>query len=217
MKKMCGARTREGKTCRRAPAEGRSRCRLHGGAAPAAGPSHPRFKHGRYSKAVPRSLRESVSEAEQDADLMSLRSEIALVQGMISERLSRIRKSPNSLLIELSELAETATRREDEGDEAAFRLTCRELIDLALNAGKVSELFGEVEDLVLTKTRVVKEEWRRLSDLGQMISAERAYALILAVVDIIRDEVPDRSTVKKVGARIGALISSPGVQPAAAE
>jgi hypothetical protein len=45
----CGARTRARTPCRRPPAKGRTRCKLHGGKS-LRGRSHPRFKHGRYSK-----------------------------------------------------------------------------------------------------------------------------------------------------------------------
>ena len=51
-KQVCGAKTRQGGSCREVPSEGRKRCRLHGGAkgsgAPA-GERNGRFRHGRYS------------------------------------------------------------------------------------------------------------------------------------------------------------------------
>jgi hypothetical protein len=49
---ICGAKTRGGAPCQKPPAEGRTRCRLHGGASPR-GMAHPRFKHGGYSCASP--------------------------------------------------------------------------------------------------------------------------------------------------------------------
>ena len=45
----CGAKTRAGSPCKRRPARGRTRCRLHGGASRRWW-NHPRFKHGKYSK-----------------------------------------------------------------------------------------------------------------------------------------------------------------------
>ena len=47
----CGAKTRAGSPCRRAPATGRSRCRLHGGATPR-GAASPHWRHGRYCRAL---------------------------------------------------------------------------------------------------------------------------------------------------------------------
>jgi hypothetical protein len=53
MKAACGAKTRTGGKCRRAPAKGKARCRLHGGAAGSGapfGPMNGSWRHGRYSR-----------------------------------------------------------------------------------------------------------------------------------------------------------------------
>jgi len=87
----CGAKTRSGGTCQKAPVPGRARCRLHGGASLPAGPMHPTYKHGRYSKGgIPKGLREHLERAEADPDLMSLREEIVVIQAVIAERLAGI-------------------------------------------------------------------------------------------------------------------------------
>lgn len=46
--KVCGAKTRSGESCKRAPMRN-GRCYLHGGAS-LGGYAHPNFKHGLYSK-----------------------------------------------------------------------------------------------------------------------------------------------------------------------
>ena len=46
--KFCGAKTRAGGTCQRAPMRN-GRCYLHGGRS-LLGYAHPNYKHGRYSK-----------------------------------------------------------------------------------------------------------------------------------------------------------------------
>jgi hypothetical protein len=48
---FCGAKNRQGAPCRRPPAVGRTRCRLHGGSTPR-GWQSPHWKHGRYSSAT---------------------------------------------------------------------------------------------------------------------------------------------------------------------
>lgn len=47
-KPACGAETRSGKPCRRAPMEN-GKCSNHGGKS-LGGRAHPNYKHGRYSK-----------------------------------------------------------------------------------------------------------------------------------------------------------------------
>lgn len=59
---ICGAKTRSGPPCRRAPTPGRTRCNLHGGKSPR-GKDHPRYSHGYYTieaKQKRRELRELI-------------------------------------------------------------------------------------------------------------------------------------------------------------
>jgi hypothetical protein len=51
---ICGAKTRSGTPCKRAPRYN-GRCNLHGGKS-LAWFAHPNFKHGLYSKYVPREI-----------------------------------------------------------------------------------------------------------------------------------------------------------------
>jgi len=51
--RQCGAKTRSGEPCRRNPAPGKTRCRLHGGAPGSGAPKgelNGNYKHGRYSR-----------------------------------------------------------------------------------------------------------------------------------------------------------------------
>ena len=87
MKKICGAKTRKGTPCLRAPMVN-GRCNLHGGKTPI-GAALPQFKTGRYSKYLPARLAERYHEAERDPELLSLRSELALVQARLAELISK--------------------------------------------------------------------------------------------------------------------------------
>jgi hypothetical protein len=52
MKNLCGALTRSGTACQRAPRSGKSRCRLHGGAPGSGAPPGERngsYKHGQFT------------------------------------------------------------------------------------------------------------------------------------------------------------------------
>jgi len=46
---ICGATTRSGGSCQKHAIDGRTRCRLHGGASPR-GEDHWNYKHGWYTK-----------------------------------------------------------------------------------------------------------------------------------------------------------------------
>ena len=87
--RMCGAKTRKGRSCENPPVLGRNRCRMHGGAS-LRGSNHPNFKHGRRSKAPPRHLLRIYEETCSDANLLELRSEIALGDARVSDLLEQL-------------------------------------------------------------------------------------------------------------------------------
>lgn len=70
----CGARTRSGAPCRNAVVTGRTRCRMHGGAAGSGAPAGNRnaLRHGFYSReaeAARRRFREMVTEMERETEV----------------------------------------------------------------------------------------------------------------------------------------------------
>lgn len=83
---VCGAKTRSGGTCKRAPMTN-GRCNLHGGKTPN-GIALPQTKTGRYSKYLPTELLDNYQAALADSELLSVRDEIALVDAKIGQILA---------------------------------------------------------------------------------------------------------------------------------
>lgn len=81
---ICGAKTRSGNPCKRKPAKGRSRCRLHGGATPK-GMDSPHWKTGLYSKYAGAELKEVLAELDRvsSEDLIQPEQEIRLMSALI--------------------------------------------------------------------------------------------------------------------------------------
>jgi hypothetical protein len=80
-RERCGAKNRAGEPCKRWPAKGRSRCRLHGGATP--------IKHGLYSKDTPKTLGERIREMRDDPELLSLDRQAAIAQALQQSAIAR--------------------------------------------------------------------------------------------------------------------------------
>lgn len=71
------------------------RCRLHGGLTPS-GPASPHWKHGRHSEYMKRNgLLARYDKASKDPEIISLRSELALVDTRVSQLLERIGEHGN--------------------------------------------------------------------------------------------------------------------------
>src|SRR5437660_2027536 len=78
--RRCKAKSqRTGEQCKQLAMVGMEVCRFHGGATPC-GPRLPQFKHGRYSKAIPKELRQAYQRAEADAELLSLKADVAWME-----------------------------------------------------------------------------------------------------------------------------------------
>lgn len=89
---VCGAKNRQGKPCQRAPMEGKTRCKLHGGATPKGGSGRP--SHGIYRK--------TLSEEEQALwaaiQIGSVDDEIRMMKVMLNRAIelnAEIRAAPN--------------------------------------------------------------------------------------------------------------------------
>lgn len=86
----CGAKTRSGRPCRSLPVRGRRRCRMHGGTSPAWF-SHPRWKHGRFSK-----YGVAAAEARQASRARARARVLCVVWRKVEEWAAAQRKPPDA-------------------------------------------------------------------------------------------------------------------------
>ena len=75
---------RSGLRCKRFASVGREVCSVHGGKS-LRGVSHPGFRHGRYSKALPARLSKEFRKLLADPNLVGLRDELALLDVRIQQ------------------------------------------------------------------------------------------------------------------------------------
>jgi len=88
--RRCQARSKQsGERCRRWACKGRRVCAMHGGRTPR-GAASPHLVHGRHSKDLPSHLSERYAGMLEDPERAGLRSEIALVNVAITDRLERL-------------------------------------------------------------------------------------------------------------------------------
>src|SRR3954468_19066271 len=88
----CGARTRTGQACvqpRMLPA---GRCRLHGGRTPR-GLANANTVSGRYSKDLPTRVLGRYEAALADPELLSVRDDIAFLQGAITDLMAELKEA----------------------------------------------------------------------------------------------------------------------------
>lgn len=194
-KPRCGAKLRHGGTCKQYPITGRNRCRLHGGATPVAGPTHPNWKHGRRSKLfshLPSKLRASFEASITDPDLLSVRSELALVDSRLHELLDRLNSGEtHDRMVKLSTTIhqlQSATNAPDPSLPAikAIADRARALIDVSFGEDSV---WGKIQDTISSRISLTETE-RKIAEMKQAnVAADRLQILLHQVLASVRQHV----------------------------
>mgnify|MGYP003405074222 CR=1 FL=1 len=188
------------------------RCKWHGGMSLPAGPSHPRYKHGRYSKDLPARLREGYERALIDPDLLNRRQDLALISARISELLSKLESSGGAqrdeLLRDQAKLYRSSSRISDPAKRAeAQGRAIFEMIQLIEN-GVGDEVWTEIGAMIDRYNRVADGERKRLESLHASITADQAMVMFDSLTSLVLEHVTDPATREKIGLDFAKLTAS---------
>lgn len=215
-REICGAKTKAGTPCQRAPMAN-GRCSRHGGKT-LRGIASPTFKHGRASKYMPTRLLGKYEEAMKDPELLNLRSDIAVVEARLAELMETLStgesgalwKAASSAALRIKDLQAAMARPNVTPERLAAlqtevaALTSVLVNNVAQGARDVdtwAELLGTMEQ----KRRIVESERRRLVDMNQMITAESAMGLIVALGMVVKRYVTDRKVLQQISVEFARL------------
>lgn len=198
---------RTGKQCKLPAMRGREVCALHGGKTPR-GKDSPHYKHGRYSKYLPDRLADRYQEAQQDAELLTLRAEIALTDARTSELLAQVNTGESVSLWHDVRDAYHALRSAIQSNNVPATMQSLSQLDTLIGAGQRDyEVWQEVSANIEQRRRLVESERKHMVAMEQMITAERAMLLIAAVVNIVRENVRDKEALRVISQNIGELVA----------
>lgn len=197
----CGAKTRGGEPCRRAPiVGGNGRCYMHNGRA-ATGMAASGFKTGKYSRYLPARLLERYAESERDADLLALRGDIALVDARLADLLTRVDTGESGAVWRALSDAWAALRLARAAkDAAALNAALAEVGALIERAGADSAAWREIHAAVDQRRKLVESERKRLVEMQQMVTAEQAMTFVAALAESVRRNVSDPRAVAAISA-----------------
>jgi hypothetical protein len=200
----CAAKTRSGEPCKRAAAAN-GRCNLHGGKTPV-GLALPQTKHGRYSKHLPTRLQARYYEAQSDTALLELREDIALIDARLADVLARVDTGESGSLWEALVEAKEYYHKAPARDKAMALYALLDKID----AGAADyAAWQDVRALLDQRRRTVESERKRLVEMQQTLTVERAMLLVGAVAGIVKAHVTDSKQLAAISADLGALLDRP--------
>lgn len=200
-KRCTGKAKSTDKRCRRERMIGKTKCYIHGGKS-LRGIAHPNYRaNGHYlGKDLPTRLAQHFEAQLKDPDLLSQRQSIALVGAFIAEMIPKLKTGESATLIEelrrlradfVKESQEAALARQQGDKGKAQRHAVRaqsimsemmKLIDHGAEQGQIMREIGEQID----RYKSLKEaEAKRLINMQQVITADRANLMLGAVISIM--------------------------------
>lgn len=187
----CGAKKRDGTPCK-APAMANGRCRIHGGKSPK-GMLVNTYKTGKYSKYLPARMQERYTAAVNDSELLSLRSDLALMEARIADLLTRVDtgeagKAWQEIKAVYRDLSYNFNAKNTTG-------VMRSMADMQgiLDRGYADyQAWNELQACLEQKRRLQESEQKRLVAMGQMVTAEEGMGLAMALLNAVRSVVSDR-------------------------
>jgi hypothetical protein len=183
---------------------------MHGGKIPR-GPALPQFKSGRYSKFLPAQMAAKYRDATKDPELLSLRSELALLDARTAELLGRMDTGESGAMWEALQQAWAAFRHaRNRRDVPQMHLAIDKLDRLMDRQHTDHAAWREIGEAIEQRRKLVDSEQKRLIALQQVITAESALTLMGTLVDIITTHVTDQPTLAQIVADIQALIAHEG-------
>lgn len=208
---VCGAKTRAGTPCQRSPAEGRTRCRLHGGAT-LVGPVHPRWRDGRHSKYARGAFLEAYERARNDPDLLALGDELALIDARAGELLDALGDggSPAELWRALDAECRNLERTIAAGDAPGQRRAVAAILALRDAGRRTAATWGELDRLIERRRRVAETERRRIEAAQATITVGELATIVAVLLADAKVAIGDPATFTRVAsvwrARLGAVI-----------
>ena len=205
-----------GRPCRGRRAGPNGRCAWHGGRA-AAGANHGNFKHGRYSKFVPSALAKKYRDAEANPEVLSLRSDVALIEAMIAERLENMQQQGGTAedWASASRSFRQVVAAIQGGDPQQLDESLKHLGKVLDEGGALHKQRAELQRMIDSKGRATDRENRRLKDLQQYMTMQQAMALMGFLADSITRHCHDQHVRQLIHADFAKILDGRGGAPSA--
>ena len=171
---------------------------MHGGTSKS-GIASGTFKTGRYSKHLPTRMAARYLEAESDGELISLRSDVALLDARIADLLARVDTGESGRIWSETRAAFNDLRAANrKGDQAAATAAFMQLDQLISDGQTDYATWAEVVNLVEQRRRTVDSERKHLQQMGQLVAVEQMMVLAGALLASVKQHVSDRDTLQLI-------------------
>jgi hypothetical protein len=183
---------------------------MHGGNQPS-GIARYNYKDGRYSKYMPKRLLEQYERAAGDGDLLVLRDEVAVVDTRLAELLSKLDSGESGAAWSEALAQHAALRLALASGDSLAQATALDALDKALKRGQAGyHAWREVGEMLDLRRKLVESERKRLVQLSQMVTAEQAMVLLMAVTRLVKEHVDDQKALIAISDGIRRIMTAEG-------
>ena len=170
---------------------GRTVCYVHGGATPAPGPLHPNFRHGRYSKVVPREVASLYHAGLTDPNLLEMTDELALLNARTGQLLQRTGSGESETRWrDAQEMMRAVLSFDAQGDAENLSEAIAELGKIVFGKNDY-EGWREVIGVIDMRRKIASVERARLQAAKQTVTVAQLLGFAGAVAGIINSRVAD--------------------------
>ncbi len=208
---ICGALARTKQTpCTARPLHGKrgnGRCRMHGGKN-GAGPAAGNWRHGRNSKYLPDDLLEDYREAFTDPDYLSLRSQISVNEAREAELIRQLGDNAPRWG-DLERISTALTNAVVEGDMDKVMKESTRISELVVQGRKRGLLWDKIEQVQEHGKKLKTAESKIMKDRDMTLDKDRAMALVMWLIAMLRERISDRVLLSEIAADIRSRIRAP--------
>lgn len=192
------------------------RCVKHGGPTPV-GIASPHYKGGTSSRHLPTRLLSKYEEAIQDPELMSLETDIAMVQMRMNDLLTQLDEGgAGKIMFEVDDALKSFKDANEDGDHKAMKESWRRLEE-AIERGKgEAGTWAELYAMRDQKRKLTLAEAKRLQTMDQLIKVTQVNLLIAALLDSVRKNVTDKTALANISRDFVQLTQGPNPKQLAA-
>lgn len=182
----------DGDRCSNAVRHGWTVCHYHGAGRPSrpGGLTLTRVSSGRWLQAVPERLMERYEQFLSDPDVLTLNSEMALIDTRVAELLARLDTADTKMAWTKVKMA---LKRLDkyEIDENDLEYAITHLSEAVTAKSADQEVWKEITQLIENRRRLAETERRRIIDAQQTMTIEEANIFLAYVMTSLRTHVKD--------------------------
>jgi len=195
----CTAKSKQsGEQCKKDAMQGSTKCHIHGGKS-LKGVASPAFTTGRYSKYLPEHLLPAYEDAKADKNILSVRGDIELLDGLIRAKLVNLDTSDSAQhWIALLKNILKARKAYKNSDIGGLEEALDEMEALADKRRLHYATEQEVVEQLEQRRKLVESEQKLILQDQRAIPIEQAMLLMSAVLESVNRNVTDVSALAAI-------------------